>query len=214
VATQSELERIVSVGRAAYPEITLPTDRLLPLIRQRVDNEDPSTLAGDEIFLACACATSDANAIAAFERRYSGAIGPALARMSLSRDEIRDIEQTLRVRLFVAEAGDVPRVVAYAGQGQLGALVRVAAVRAALNVLRETGRMERDDDGLEAVPVSTDDPELTRLKAQWIAQARANLTRSVQRLLVERLGVRQSEIDDLLPLVESQLELSLERLLT
>jgi RNA polymerase sigma-70 factor (ECF subfamily) len=190
-------------------------------------------------------------------------IAPALAKMALSRDEIRDIEQTLRVRLFVAEAGETPRVVAYAGQGQLGALVRVAAVRAGLNVLRETGRLARDADGLEDVPVAADDPELARLKAQhrvafkqafedavaqleardrsllqlalvknasidkvavvygvhrataarWIAQARANLTRTVQKLLAERLGIAARDLENLLPLVESQLELSLSRLL-
>ncbi len=263
MASQSALERIVSAGRAAYPEIKIAAERVLPLIRARVDGDDPALLASDEVFLACACASADGDAIAAFERRYFGVIAPALSRMSLSRDEIRDIEQVLRVRLFVADAGAVPRVVAYAGQGQLGALVRVAAVRAALNLLRESGRLERDADGLEELPVSSDDPELARLKAQhrevfkaafetavasleprdrsllhlaivkgvgidrvgtiygvhrataarWIAQARGNLTRAVQKVLVERLGIAKSELDDLLPLVESQLELSLERLL-
>src|SRR5688572_17925444 len=165
MATQADLERIIATGRAAFPEIRVAADRVLPLIRQRVDGEDPNALAADEVFLACACATADGDAIAAFERRYFGVIAPALSRMSLARDEIRDVEQTLRVRLFVAEGDNVPRVVAYAGQGQLGALVRVAAVRAALNLLRDAGRIERNADGLEEVPVSSDDPEFARQKA-------------------------------------------------
>src|SRR5688572_25516720 len=111
MATHSELERIVTVGRAAYPEIRVAADRLMPLIRARVDGDELGSLAMDEVFLACACATADGDAITAFERRYFGVIAPALSRMSLSRDEIRDIEQVLRVRLFVADAGDVPRVV-------------------------------------------------------------------------------------------------------
>src|SRR5688572_24162747 len=93
VASQSELERIIAAGRAAYPDVRVAADRVLPLIRARVDGEDVHGLAADEVFIACACATADSDAIAAFERRYFGVIGPALARMSLSRDEIRDIEQ-------------------------------------------------------------------------------------------------------------------------
>ncbi|MDQ3367587.1 MAG: hypothetical protein M3680_19370 [Myxococcota bacterium] len=262
MSTAADVDRIVQVGRAVFPEITASTERLAPVIRERLEGEDPALLAADEIFLACACALADASAIRAFERRYFGVIPPALSRMSLGRDEIREIEQVLRVRLFVA--GDhPPRVLAYAGQGQLGALVRVAAVRAGLNLLRDAGRLDRDPDGLEDLPVKSDDPELARLKAQhrtafkaafedavtgleprersllglaivkglgidrvgalygvhrataarWIAQARANLTKSVQRLLAARLGIPAAELEDMLPLVESQLELSLERLL-
>src|SRR5690606_4547847 len=68
---------------------------------------------------------------------------------------------------------DTPRVLAYAGQGQLGGLVRVAAVRAGLNLLRDRGRLATgaagSDDGgdeLEDIPISADNPELARLKAQ------------------------------------------------
>lgn len=263
MAAAAEVERIVDEGRGAFPELALDAARLVPLIRRRLDGEAPRTLAADEVYLACACALRDDRAIATFERRYFGAIAPALARMSLGTDEIHDIEQTLRVRLFVAEGDELPRVVGYAGTGQLGALVRVAAVRAALNLLRDRGRLARDDDGFEELPVTADDPALAQLKAQhraafkgafeeaiaaleprdrsllqlaivqnvsidrvgaiygvhrataarWIAQARANLAKGVHRILGATLRLPTTELDDLLPLVESQLELSLERLL-
>lgn len=259
------VERILQAGRAAHPEVTAPASLLGPLVRARLaDEEQPDHLAADEIYLACACATSDAAAIAAFERRYFGAIPAALSRLSLGRDEITEIEQILRVRLFVADGGDLPRVVSYAGQGQLGGLLRVAAIRAGLNLLRERGRLDHDaSDGLEDVPVAADDPELARLKAQhrtafkaaferavasleprersllnlalvkdlgidkigaiygvhrataarWIANARQSLVRGVHKVLGETIGARGSDLENLLPLVESQLELSLERLL-
>lgn len=263
--SEAAVERILTAGRAAHPEIAVAATTLAPLIRARlVDEEHPDQLAADEIFLACACAASDTSAIAAFERRYFGAIPAALSRLSLGRDEIAEIAQILRVRLFVAEGADLPRVVAYAGQGQLGGLVRVAAIRIGLNLLRDRGRLDPSGaDDLEDVPISSDDPELVRLKTQhrsafkeafeaavksleprertlldlalvkelgidrigaiysvhrataarWVQAARANLAKAVHKRLAETLGARGSQLDSLLPLVESQLELSLERLL-
>nr|MBA2543146.1 transcriptional regulator [Deltaproteobacteria bacterium] len=153
-------------------------------------------------------------------------------------------------------------VVSYAGDGQLGGLVRVAAVRAGLNVLRDAGKL--DHDAVEDLPLlSADTPELSQLKAQhraafkaafedaigglesrdrsllqlsivkghgidriaaiyavhrataarWLATARENLTRAVHQRLGKRLDVPAGELGELLSLVESKLELSLERLL-
>lgn len=265
MASTRDVDGILEQGRALHPGITAAPDALARLVRERLDGEEHAgQLVADEIYLAAACALGDNAAITTFERRYFGVIPAALSRLSLGRDEIAEIEQILRVRLFVGEAGELPRVVAYAGQGQLGGLLRVAAIRAGLNLLRDRGRLAHDSaDDLEEVPVAADDPELARLKAQhrtafkaafeeavgtlpprerslldlslvkglgidkigaiygvhrataarWIASARGNLARAVHRILGARLGARDVDLDNLLPLVESQLELSLERLL-
>jgi RNA polymerase sigma-70 factor (ECF subfamily) len=281
------VDRVLVEGAAAHPTVTVPTAAVRALVEQRLQDEDGRTpIDAGELFLACACALGDRTAITAFEQRYFGAIPAALSRLSLGRDEIAEVEQILRVRLFVGarhstsvtpsndgtaeldgatEPGEVPRVVAYAGGGQLGGLVRVAAIRAGLNLLRDRGRLATEGaDGLDDVPISADDPELAQLKAQhrvafkaaferavagleprersllglaivrglgidrigaiygvhrataarWVTNARTNLTRAVHQILAETLGIRgASAVDDLLPLVESQLELSLERLL-
>jgi RNA polymerase sigma-70 factor, ECF subfamily len=260
----SQVERVIEEGRAAFPGLSIADDRIRPLVKRRLELADQlDVVAADEVYLACACALREPAAITAFERRYFGVIAPALSRMSLARDQITEVEQTLRVRLFVAEGNELPRVVTYAGDGQLGGLVRVAAVRAGLNVLRDSGKLETGDDGLEDLPQSADTPELSQLKAQhraafkaafedaigsleprdrsllqlsivkgrgidqiaaiyavhrataarWLTGARENLTRAVHQRLGERLAVPIHELGDLLPLVESKLELSLERLL-
>ncbi|HEX5058814.1 MAG TPA: hypothetical protein VFV99_05605 [Kofleriaceae bacterium] len=260
------VDAIIERGRAAHPQVTVARDVIAPFVTLRLDGEErPDELDAEEVFLASACAAGDRTAIAAFERRYFGVIPQALSRLSLGRDEIREIEQVLRVRLFVAADGDsVPRVVSYAGRGQLGGLLRVAAIRAGLNLLRDRGRLDASAaDDLEDVPIANDDPELAKLKAQhrtafkaafeeaistlvprerslldlaivkrvgidrigaiygvhrataarWVVTAQNNLARAVHRILGARLGVREAELENLLPLVESQLELSLERLL-
>lgn len=267
-AAMATVDEVIERGRAAHPQITVASAALAPLVRQRLEADDhPDKLDAAEVVLACACALGDSAAIAAFERAYFGVIPAALSRLALGRDEIAEIEQILRVRLFVADPdadGAVPRIVTYAGRGQLGGLLRVAAVRAGLNVLRDRGRLDLNaDDGLEDVPIASDDPALARLKAQhrtafkaafeeaiasleprerslldlsiikrlgidrigaiygvhrataarWVTSARDNLTRAVHRILGAKLGARESDLENLLPLVESQIELSLERLL-
>jgi RNA polymerase sigma-70 factor (ECF subfamily) len=262
-----DIADIIARGRARHPQVAAPSEALEPLVRQRLDGEENTDqLDAEELFLACACALGDSTAITAFERRYFDVIPAALSRLSLGRDEIAEVEQTMRMRLFVAdpEHGAVPRVVSYAGHGRLGGLLRVAAVRAGLNLLRDRGRLDASAaDDLEEVPIAADNPELAKLKAQqrtafkaaftdavasltprerslldlaivkrtgidklaaiygvhrataarWVTSARDNLTRAVHRMLGDRLGVRGGELDNLLPLVESQVELSLERLL-
>lgn len=255
---------IVAEGGRAYADVTVDEAAVRAWIARRLDGEDAAAaLDAAEVFLACACATGHGGALAAFERRYFATLPSALSRLSLAADDVAEVVQRLRVRLFVAEDGAAPRVVGYAGAGQLGGLVRVAAIRLGLNLLRSRGRLVAGDDGFEDLPIADDDPALARLKTQyrgafkqafedaiagldgrersllnlalvkglgidkvavvygvhrataarWIAQARANLTRAVHALLATRLGVPRGQVDDLLPLVESQLELSLERLL-
>src|SRR5215813_3825686 len=115
------VELILQAGHAAFPEIAASPEALTPLIRQRLEGEEaPDAVDAEELYLACACALADPAALSAFERRYFPVIPAALSRLALGRDEIAEVEQQLRVRLFVAEADGVARVVAYAGQGQLG----------------------------------------------------------------------------------------------
>lgn len=252
-------QRVIDEGKAAFPSLAIPDDKLLPLVNQRLGGEPAYALDSEEVYLACACALGDATAIALFEQRYFGVIAPQLARLSLDRDQIAEVTQQLRVRLFV---GDPPRVIGYAGDGQLGGLVRVAALRAGLNLLRDKGTLERSD-GLDQLPELADTPELSQDKAEhraafkaafedaigslesrdrsllqlslvkghgidriaaiyavhrataarWLQTARDNLTKLVHRRLGERLNVSVDQLADLLPLVQSRLELSLERLL-
>jgi RNA polymerase sigma-70 factor (ECF subfamily) len=70
-----------------------------------------------------------------------------------------DILQRLRERLFVAAPGEPARIRALAGGGDLGALVRIAAVRLALNAHRDDHRDGGDPEPLLAQLAFGSDPE-------------------------------------------------------
>lgn len=115
------VDRILAEGQAAHPNITARSEDMARLIANRLDGEDhPAAVAADEVYLAAGCALGDRAALATFEEKFFGVIPAALSRLALSRDEISEVEQLLRIRLFVAEGGEPARVVAYSGQGQLG----------------------------------------------------------------------------------------------
>ena len=261
----TEVERVLREGAAALPTLVVDAEAVRPLLAERLEGEDAlHELDAAELYLACACALAEPAALAAFEARYFAVIPAALARLALGHGEISEVAQRLRVRLFVAETGCVPRIVSYAGRGQLGGLVRVAALRLGLNLLKDRNRLQGRIEDLEDVAMVADDPALAHLKAQhraafkgafeeaigdlparqrsllalaivkglgvdrigaiygvhrataarWVVAARQELTRAVRRALHVRLRVPDHEIGDMVPLVESQLELSLERILS
>jgi RNA polymerase sigma-70 factor (ECF subfamily) len=76
----------------------------------------------------------------AFESAHLSEVASYIARIDRTPDFIDEVRQRLRERLLV---GLNPRISEYAGTGPLGGWVRVAAIRVALNVVREAKRDAR-----------------------------------------------------------------------
>jgi len=215
-----------------------------------------------ELTLAAAVAAGDPAAIREFEARYLVPVRSQLRAMNLGAADIADIEQTIRIKLLVGEDGAPARLVQYAGQGKLGGLVRVAAVREALTLLRRK-KTTTSEDWLEELSSPDDDPELVRLKARhrvefkaafeaavrrlsprehtllrlhlvrqhsidhigavygvhrataarWIEAAKRSLRSETSGILAERFDLRGPELDRVIDLIESRIELSIDRLL-
>jgi RNA polymerase sigma-70 factor (ECF subfamily) len=215
-----------------------------------------------EVALAEAVARGEPAALRTFEERYLAPVRTTLRAMAIGDADLADIEQTIRIRLLVAEPGARPKLVDYAGQGRLGGLVRVAAVREALAVLRRR-KTASCDDWLEDLSSPDDDPALIQLKARhraafkqafeeavrrltprehtllrlhlvrhesidhigavygvhrataarWIESAKRNLRALTSRVLGERFELRGAELERVVDLIESRIELSIDRLL-
>lgn len=151
-----------------------------------------------------ACAHGDANALRTFERVYFPSMRKALTSMNLSPDEIGDVEQRVRDRLFVDRIDGRARILAVAGRGDLASLVKVAGIRIALNEVRSNRRRQdrhkiAADDPWAA---GLEDPELSLLRADQRAAFKAAFEtavaaidtrdRNVLRMhLVDRLSIDQ-----------------------
>jgi len=216
-----------------------------------------------EIVLAHAVTAGDPAAVREFETRYLAPVRSTLRAMTLDAADIADIEQSLRLKLLVAEPGGQARLLAYAGHGKLGGLVRVAAVREALTLLRRRKTTRSNDDWLEELSSPDDDPELAQLKARhrdafktsfeeavrrleprehtllrlhlvrhqtidqigtvygvhrataarWVDAAKRSLRTLTNKVLAERFDLRGPDLERVVSLIESRIELSIDRLL-
>lgn len=270
-ALASILATMVEHARARWSDVTLPTDLFLAHVAARIAAEPElevqlERIASADLWLACGCCRGDSRAIAAFERTYAPEIGSALRRL---RDQALlpdDFMQILRHRLFVGDGTGGPAIERYSGHGNLGAWVRVTAMRTAINATRNKPRPDRpssDEDIFELEP-SPEDPELDHLKrtyrdafrtafletvdaldpsdrtllrqsvvhgltvrelarmhgvhhatiARRIAAARDRLVTGTRGILGQRLSVSPGELDSIMMLIASRLEVSLSRVLT
>jgi RNA polymerase sigma-70 factor, ECF subfamily len=237
-------------GRARWPNIALEPGALEAHLREHDLSPGPEVHAED-LYVALAAASGDAEAIAAIETQYLAAVAPAIARF-----ESDELLQRVRYRLFAEQ-----RIRQYSGRGALKSWLRVVAVREALMASRAT---KREVDLDEAEALLAEDGEIAHMKSLYGAQFKAafaiafaalepeernmlryhylddlgfeeiarmrrvhrtTITRAFQKireaLLVETraammrdMGTGEAELESIMRLIESQLDVSLHRLLS
>jgi RNA polymerase sigma-70 factor, ECF subfamily len=253
-------------GRAVWPGLAIGEAELVRVAESRLARDagcQLDALDGAELCIAVACARGDADALLRFRTRYFAPLASNLRNLGLGEAQHDDVWQILCERLLVAADGAAPRIVDYAGAGELSGLVRVAATRIALNWREQDRRRASSDDWLDGLPGPASDPELhimkerhrTELKeelqaaldtltarermvlrlhlverlgidaiasacavhratvARWIGRAKEILATRVRDRLLARWQVDEGSLPAFAALLDSQLDLSLERLL-
>jgi RNA polymerase sigma-70 factor (ECF subfamily) len=127
-----------------------------------------------DLHIAHRCCLADDGAIKEFERYIDAAV-PALAERGLTHDEIDEVLQELRVRLTVPQKGRPARIAQYSGVGTLTRYVRAAAIRLALNYRRDN-KQHSVVSTLQTLVEQSHDPELLRIKEQFLGEFRACLS--------------------------------------
>jgi RNA polymerase sigma-70 factor (ECF subfamily) len=177
-------------GRAAWPGVTVDTGRFAAHVARLSDDGE----LHEDLYLACACAAGDAAALQVFERQILGEVGRFVRRIDPSPELAEEVRQALRERLLVARPGELPRIADYSGRGPLGAWVRVAAVRLAIDLRRKRGEAPLPVD--EAAPAGELDPEAALLRARHQDDYQAALREALATLSVrERNLVRMHFVD-------------------
>ncbi len=119
-----------------------------------------------DLELARAAARRDARATRELNDVLEREAQKALARMRFTPDEVAELVQRLRVRLFVEDGG---RLDTYDGRGPIAAWFRAMIVHAALDERRKEARRgpARGDSALENVVKSGVDAELGALRSRY-----------------------------------------------
>lgn len=139
----------VARAHAAWPAGWVPSASFVEHLRARLPvgrapTESLPELAIEDLYLAFACALGVAPALEAFARTLLAGVDAHVARFDASAAFKDEVRQVLATKLLVAAPGEAPAIADYAGRAPLSAWVRIAAIRAALNLRRgKAGEVER-----------------------------------------------------------------------
>jgi RNA polymerase sigma-70 factor (ECF subfamily) len=118
-----------------------------------------------DAFLAAACSAGDGAALQVFDAEVLSRVMGSVGRVDPSPAFTAEIRQQLRVRLFVQQGGEPPRIARYTGDVPLAAWVRVIALRLAFNEKR--GGRDKAASLTPPESAALDDPEIEVLRAQY-----------------------------------------------
>jgi RNA polymerase sigma-70 factor, ECF subfamily len=137
-----------------------------------------------DLYLAWAASRGDPAALRQFDARVLAHVDPAVRAIDPAPGFADEVRQELRTRLLVA-AGGPARIAEYRGRGALLAWVRVAALRAALNLKRGQRPATSSAEMLGELIGRESDPETRHLKNLYRAEF-AEALRVVLAALPER----------------------------
>jgi RNA polymerase sigma-70 factor, ECF subfamily len=168
-AVEAAIDAGLEAGAAQWPEVSVDACSFAAaMARSFVDSADSLTeLHAADLYLAQACASGDARAIAAFDRTFSGSITSSLRALRLADDVVADIAQDVREKLFVAADGAAGKIATYSGRAALASWLRTIATRMAIAELRRRSDDAIDDDALDALPSSNDTPDQQYFRATY-----------------------------------------------
>jgi len=145
-----------------------------------------------DLYLCCACAEAQPEALRAFESEGSGVAKAAIARIDRSADFVQDTLQEVWARLLL---GAEPKVKSYSGRGPLKAWVRIAATRVALDRQRARNRFAGNHVELtDRLAAPGGSPEAVLLKARFGEAFQQALRDAVSRLSRQERNVLRMHI--------------------
>jgi RNA polymerase sigma-70 factor (ECF subfamily) len=186
------LGELQSLGRAAWPRVTLALRLLGRRLGARVAARDPAAAVAElealrphagALYLAAACAEGIDAAIAAFTTRFLDPLPRYLARMKPDAAFVAEVRQRLSRKLLVAMPEAPPRIADYGGRGPLASWVRVVALHLAISLKRAERGQRTDGEGdLDAHSAPAPDPEVELLARHYRPAFEAALREALPRL--------------------------------
>jgi RNA polymerase sigma-70 factor (ECF subfamily) len=171
---EAALDAALSAGREAWPGLRVAPEAFTARVRAAVaDDQDAAGSIGQlcaaDLYLACGCEAGDAAAITGFEREFLPQVPAFVARVDPSPAFADEVAQEVRDGLLVARQGGRPGISGYLGRGELGAFLRVVAVRTALRLKRGRQRAGAPMSQRTQPLARHGDPELDFLKLRYRA---------------------------------------------
>ncbi len=123
-----------------------------------------------DLYLAAACVSGIESALCLFDEHILRQVPAFIMRLRLSPAQVDEVRQALREKLLFGDGGSEPKIASYKGQASLASFVRVAAVRAALNLRRSKDEQLQPDGGdrlAQVLASAKGDPELEYIRSRY-----------------------------------------------
>lgn len=181
------LTDLCSQARVAHPDLGVTDRDLVEALAAHAPADHVEVFCGrcraPELALAVAAATGSSRAITELERVHAGTLDATCRRFAGRGHGVDDLRQLLRAKLFVADAGEAPRITLYNGQGSLDSWLRVTATRLFIDLGRRKDRpreISEDPNELEIAEVI--DLELELVKAEYRSAVTSAMVRAAREL--------------------------------
>ena len=199
-----ELSRFIARARAAWPELTVEEAAFTQYAAERFAPEQTlATTHAEGVYLACACAAGDEQAVAMFKESYGAVFQGVYRRLGFQRHGEEITQRVLR-SIFVYDGKSGPAILNYTGRGSLANWLRVITVREAYRTTKSERRTEKRevgglDERIMDRAVSDDaNPELLHLKRDYRVKFKSSFQRAFERLTHrERNILRYQYLDSL-----------------
>ena len=188
---EAALRSAAATARDSLPNVSLDAAVFVAHLKSHLPALEPlaalEKLHVGDLYLACACAQGNRQALEDLNRRFLSQVHLYLARFGRSPDFADEVQQELRQALLVPKNAHGSRILEYSGHGPLGRWIRVAAVRAAIS-LQRTEKPTRPDDVLEML-LPGPDPELDFIKLRDRGAVRTAILDAIAELESRDLGL-------------------------
>ena len=182
------LRELYAAGQARWAPVSLTPESFVRHVARHLPEVSPEALRqlqAADLYLACACAEGDRQALLAFEQHVLQRVPSGLG--ALPAATVDEVLQMLRQRLLLGRGEAPPKIADYSGRGPLLAWVRIIASRIVGELASQDGRQELFDEPPEVLArmLSSDDPE-RRLLEEDSRQVLAEALRKALAALPER----------------------------
>jgi RNA polymerase sigma-70 factor, ECF subfamily len=151
--TNSKVEAAYHAGANVWPSLKLEPEVFARYVRAHTDKDELPKHTAD-MFLVCAALEGQREALAEIEKHFIAKVPAYVARVTVDRAVVDEVQQQLRTQLSIGGVQGKPKLLEYSGRGPLGAWLRMVAIRTTLNHLRGTGRVLEPDH--ENVGITSD----------------------------------------------------------
>jgi RNA polymerase sigma-70 factor (ECF subfamily) len=189
---QDALQQMFVAGQTRWPRLQLGYDAFRSYCTRVLDASDSVPVDPADIYLCCACAEAEPEAIRSFEDEGRSVAEAAIRRIDSSDDFVHETLQELWTRLLV---GSDAKVRSFSGRGPLKAWVRVTATRIALDRLRVKKRGQlRHVELSDELAGETTNIEVSLLKARYGEAFQQALRTAVAALSVQDRNVLRMHV--------------------